>query len=286
MLSDSSSDECTELAASWIKDCAENHKDCLQFDKTPLPTRVIAVGSDLEEPCLYASKKEDANYVALSHCWGGIVPMTTTLETLEQRQRQIRFSELPKTFQDAITITRKLKVPYIWIGSLCIIQDSAEDWETEAATMGTVYRNSLVCIAADGADNSLGGCFVKGHPSRNLDICCIPCPGVSGKESSIHVRKRPNLMGGSGFAHVQPGTEAAVSKLDTRGWVLQEQALARRTIHYTVAEMSWDCATSFQCECTCLAEEIENSSSVMQLRACKLMMQHSDKFLRSQWTQK
>lgn len=111
--SDSSSDECIELAASWIRDCTENHKDCLRLDQTPLPTRVIAVGSDLEEPYLCASKRGNANYIALSHCWGGIVPMTTTLETLEQRQRQIQFSELPKTFQDAVTITRKLKVPYI-----------------------------------------------------------------------------------------------------------------------------------------------------------------------------
>jgi hypothetical protein len=286
VLLDSSSDECTKLAASWIRDCTENHKDCLQFDQTPLPTRVIAVGSDLEEPYLYSSKKENANYIALSHCWGGMVPMTTTLETLAQRQRQIRFSELPKTFQDAITITRKLKVPYIWIDSLCIIQDSTEDWEIEAATMGTVYRNSLVCIAADGAENNQGGCFIKGHPSRNLDICCVSCPGISGKESSIHIRKRPTPMSGFGFAHVQSGSQYSISKLDTRGWVLQEQALARRTLHYTAAEMSWDCATSLQCECTCLAEEVERSSSTMQLRACKLMMQNPDKLLRSQWTQK
>ena len=113
MSSDSASDECVQLAASWIKKCAESHQDCLHLDHTPLPTRVIHVGSDLEEPFLYISKQENAEYIALSHCWGGVVPLTTTLATLEQRQREIRFSELPRTFRDAITITRKLGVQYI-----------------------------------------------------------------------------------------------------------------------------------------------------------------------------
>lgn len=83
--------------------------------------------------------------------------------------------------------------------------------------MGIVYRNSLVCVAADGAENSQGGCFKKGHPGRNLNICCISCPGVSGKESSMHVRKQPNVMSGKGFGHVQLRTESTESKLDTRG---------------------------------------------------------------------
>ncbi|PMD24517.1 HET-domain-containing protein, partial [Hyaloscypha hepaticicola] len=252
--SDSASDECVQLAASWIKNCAEFHQDCLHLDHTPLPTRVIHVGSDLEEPFLYISKRENAEYIALSHCWGGMVPLTTTLATLEQRQREIRFSELPRTFRDAITITRKLGVQYIWIDSLCIIQDSAEDWEKEAVKMGAVYRNSLVCIAADGSLNSNGGCFIEGHPSRNLDVACIRCPGLEGAESSIYVRRRPTTMR-NGFAHIRFGAEPCESILDTRGWVLQEQSLSRRTLHYTVAEMSWDCATCFQCECTSLAEQ-------------------------------
>lgn len=173
LFTDSSSNECVQLAASWIKECAESHQDYLRLEHTPLPTRVIQVGSDLEEPYLYVSTQENADYIALSHCWGGMVPTTTTLATLEQHQREIRFSELPRTFRDAITVTRKLNIQYLWIDSLCIIQDSPDDWEREAAKMGTVYRNSLVCIAADGALNSHEGCFIEGHPSRNIDVACI-----------------------------------------------------------------------------------------------------------------
>jgi hypothetical protein len=282
--SDSSSDDCIQLVASWIRNCAESHQDCLRLKHTPLPTRVIHVGSDLEEPYLYVSKQEDANYIALSHCWGGLVPMTTTLATFEQRQREIRFSELPRTFKDAIIIARKLKIQYIWIDSLCIIQDSADDWEREAEKMGSVYRNSLVCIAADGSLNSHGGCFIEGHPSRNIDVACIRCPGVASAESFIHIRRSRQVMSGHGFAHVRSGGEWYESRLDTRGWVLQEQALSRRTLHYTVAEMSWDCATCLQCECTSPVEQVERSSAIMQLRACKLMIQHSNMLSRQKWS--
>ncbi|PMD19341.1 heterokaryon incompatibility, partial [Hyaloscypha hepaticicola] len=66
---------------------------------------------------------------------------------------------LPKTFQDAVLITRDLGVRYLWIDSLCIIQDSDEDWEQEAARMSEVYANGYVMLAAHGSENCHGGCF-------------------------------------------------------------------------------------------------------------------------------
>lgn len=203
--------------------------------------------------------------------------MKTTVATFEERQKKIPFSELPKTFQDAIIITRRLGIQYIWIDSLCIIQDSGADWEQEAARMGAVYRNCLVCIAADGAVDSSGGCFIAGDSRRNLDIAQVKCPG----NSKVHIRDSPQPMAGHGFAHVRTfktvAPEYYESKLDTRGWVLQEQSLAPRTLHYTVAELAFDCATRIRCECTILPEEVEISAATMQLRACKRMVQHSTK---------
>lgn len=213
----------------------------------------------------------------------------TTLETLEQRQRAIRFSELPKTFKDAIMLTRSLNVQYLWIDSLCIIQDSEQDWAREAATMGTVYRNCLVCIAADGATDSNGGLFMEGFPHRNLDIACLRCPkAATGSRSAIHIRDRSVLMTGHAFAHTRRTREHYESKLDTRGWVFQEQALAPRTLHFTVAELAWDCATCIQCECTVPPREISHQS---QLQACKRMVQypagpssdHSESELPTRW---
>lgn len=287
---DSSSNECIELAHFWIQDCIENHRECHYGENTPLPTRVVNVGSDTLEPYLYITKQENAKYVTLSHCWGETMPMATTLATLEQRTREITFSELPKTFQDAIIITRKLNFQYLWIDSLCIIQDLEQDWANEAAKMGSIYRNCMVCIAADGALDSSGGCFLKGHPHRNLDIASVKCSGYDTLPCAVHIRELPEVMSGDGFAHIRHTDAYYRSRLDTRGWVLQEQALSPRTLHYTVAELAWDCSRYSRCECSLLPKETGGDTFFEQLSACKRMMQYLNRPLdpegsvRSRWT--
>lgn len=193
----------------------------------------------------------------------------TTLETFEQRRRAIRISELPKTFKDAIRLTRKLGVQYLWIDSLCIIQNSEQDWIEEAANMGAVYRNCLVCIAADGATDSNGGCFIESPSKRNLDLACLEFEKATKLRGTVHIREEP-LLGA--FAHVKRTTEPYESKLDTRGWALQEHALAPRTLHYTMAELAWDCAKHIKCECTILPQDV---GPLYQLQSCKHMMRHS-----------
>lgn len=66
---------------------------------------------------------------------------------------------LSETFQDAITLTRQLRVQYIWIDSLCIVQDDRYDWETESATMAAVFQNAYLTIAASLAADSSGDYF-------------------------------------------------------------------------------------------------------------------------------
>jgi hypothetical protein len=66
----------------------------------------------------------------------------------------VPLDELPKTFQDAIQITKCLGIRYLWIDSLCIIQDSTQDWGKEAAAMSQVYKNAYWYIAATSASDS------------------------------------------------------------------------------------------------------------------------------------
>lgn len=61
---------------------------------------------------------------------------------------KIDLESLPKTFQDDILVTRHLQYRYLWIESLCVLQDSKEDWEKEAATMSDVYNNAALTITA------------------------------------------------------------------------------------------------------------------------------------------
>jgi hypothetical protein len=69
-------------------------------------------------------------------------------------------SLLPPAFRDAIDISRRLDVRYLWIDSLCIIQDDQLDWQTESARMSTIYQQALLTIFA-GLSGHGGGCFAK-----------------------------------------------------------------------------------------------------------------------------
>ena len=98
-------------------------------------------------------------YVTLSHCWGteGVI-LKTTKSNLEAFKHQLP-DTLPKTFSHAIAATRKLGVGYLWIDSLCIIQDDRGDWELESAQMHQVYQNALCNLAATSSSDGQGGLF-------------------------------------------------------------------------------------------------------------------------------
>lgn len=80
-------------------------------------------------------------------------------------QIRIPWAELPNTFQDAITVTRMLGLKYIWIDSLCIVQDDAQDWEREAAKMAIIFEAAYVTIAATAASNGSVCIFLKSFSS-------------------------------------------------------------------------------------------------------------------------
>lgn len=97
-----------------------------------MPTRVIQI-LGFQNVRLYESNGEIAQYLCLSHCWGDNEFLKTTTITVHRNRTRIAWSTLPRTFQDAITFTRHLGFEFIWIDSLCIIQDDIEDWRTEGS---------------------------------------------------------------------------------------------------------------------------------------------------------
>jgi len=97
--------------------------------------------------------------MTLSHCWGRTQFITTTRDTLRKRRAGIALSDLSETFKDAVSLTRKLKIRYLWIDSLCIIQGDNDDWEREAGKMGSVYSQSFLNIAATSSAAGSGGLF-------------------------------------------------------------------------------------------------------------------------------
>jgi Heterokaryon incompatibility protein (HET) len=121
------------LAKRWLNNCESNHLSCDVSGAgadASLPTRLIFVGENFPRLCLTSAltPSDSVKYAALSHCWGSLKDITRlTTANLDEFLTEIPPSALCKTFHDAIEITRALKLDFLWIDSICIIQDNFND---------------------------------------------------------------------------------------------------------------------------------------------------------------
>lgn len=196
-----------------------------------MPTRVIDVNvqdgsSDLR---LYHPPKEyNFPYVALSHCWGpSKTPPSskTTKDSLAGFENEILTSTLPTSFQDAVYITRQLNIRYLWIDSLCIIQDDEDDWEIESAKMASIYQNAYVTIAAT-ASASCKDTLLAPRPSATI----VEVNGNDGRSEIVHARLHP--LGSQSLLD---------SPLYKRAWAFQEMILSPRVLHFAEDQLYWKC---------------------------------------------
>ncbi|KAE9373586.1 HET-domain-containing protein [Stipitochalara longipes BDJ] len=203
------------LIKRWLTKCREMHTLCHNKVMNPygIPTRLIDITHSQPHLCLGASLKGIVEHATLSHCWGSPNPPLETLrkDNLQSFLHHIPPEALPKTFRDFIQISRFLGITYVWVDSLCIIQDDKEDWKTESARMTAVYGGSAFNIAASGAfDGSVGSFeFFPLH----FDFS--------------HFRKAP---------------------LASRGWAVQERLLPRRTVSFCQTQVFWTCNELKACE--------------------------------------
>jgi hypothetical protein len=236
--------ECEEnfkLAIRWLNDCLKHHSMCTisTLPNPPLPSRVLDVDSDLapSKLALVSSEGRHGPYLTLSHVWGKAQIITTTRATLSQRLAGIELADLSRTFRHAVRFARAIHVRYIWIDSLCIVQDDLKDWEKESVKMGQYYTNSLLTIAAVGSSDGNGGLLLE----RNaLEV--TPCSITMGFESSS---SRQTV---TGFLRPITSWDPALQvdgyhrpPLWQRAWVLQERLLSSRIIMCSKLQMSWKC---------------------------------------------
>jgi hypothetical protein len=206
-----------DTATSWLRTCSRDHK-CRARSDIDLPTRLIYVGGSNESPRLVETKNvpPSSEYCTLSHCWGSIPMLTLEKHNYHEFLERLPWDELTRTFQHAIVATRKFGYKYIWIDSLCIIQHDNKDWSIESARMATVYKSSVLNLAATAGSDGDSGLFFE----RDRHSVCIPGVYLSTSARILFLH--------SGF--FQPVQQSA---LLTRGWVLQERWLSPRTLHFT-----------------------------------------------------
>lgn len=182
-------------------------------------------------------------YIALSHCWGGFKECQTTTANLAERVKKIEYASLPQTFKDAVYCALKLDVRYLWIDSLCIIQDDNEDWERESAKMSVVYSEAYLVIAAASAEADDIGFFTE-PPSLYRGVGLESHEG-SGQEDLVIHHYMPHR--GSGYRS-QPLSPISLGPLGNRAWTLQETLLARRCVGFNKNEVAWERHSALDCE--------------------------------------
>jgi len=167
------STEETKLGPSRVLDCfagAPIHDMASEQGHTPYASALESVPRNgSSSSCrLVDFADTDGKYATLSYCWGSLDYKTfvTTEKNVESRRYSIEDSELPRVFQDAIRVARNLRVRYLWIDALCILQDWFKppedqiDWIRESAKMTDIFSGALITICA--ADlGKKGGLFNK-----------------------------------------------------------------------------------------------------------------------------
>ncbi|KAI3390755.1 hypothetical protein diail_8693 [Diaporthe ilicicola] len=259
--SNTGSMETWSTVEGWLQECSEQHPQCSAEASTDwYPTRLVE--KTHHDTFRVVSSESDTfqkgrGYLTLSHRWGDDDFMILKTDKLSEFEKGLPIAVLRKTFQDALVIAERMKIPYVWIDSLCIIQsgDGGADWRKESTTMAEVYSNSICNISADWGDESNGLFFERTFEPP----CCLqmrwkipeyepetePEPGSEPDDDNS---SQPDVLsppsdGSPCYIVRRKGWVEIVteSPLNRRGWVLQERLLAPRVLHFSPKQVSWEC---------------------------------------------
>jgi hypothetical protein len=239
---------------TWLSDCRDHHPRCKDRVPDPqLPTRVLDLDNAQDGWVrLIEPNGSPGQYVCLSYCWGRLpkdVLFTTTKATYAERTTRIEVSRLPRTLRETVLATVNLGIQYLWIDSICIVQDDRGDWEREAAQMASIYENASLTIAAAAAPDANQGLFTQGNQT-----VASPQP-LARTPVDIYVRKTmPYSLGHIDCGNIENIDQFSIPtarqhSISSRGWCLQERLLSRRIVFFGRHEVAWECSTGSMCYC-------------------------------------
>lgn len=188
---------------------------------------------------VHLTSGQKAPYTALSYCWGGPQPVTLTTKSIKDMLHGIPSPALPQTIQDAITVTRKIGLQYLWVDALCIFQDSASDKDLEITKMDQIYQNAQLTISAASAERCQDGFLAtrsmcgKFSPPRSFSSIPFACP--DGRNGTVSLRESSSY-----YQSIEP--------LNRRAWALQERVLSSRILIYGSWQMYWQCQSQQHCD--------------------------------------
>lgn len=234
------SEESFMLARRWIDHCSKTHENCKKrsYSIRRVPRRLLDVSRvvDKTNGVVYLANStgrvldgsEMLQYVTLSHRWNPTYNCFTFASNIDEHETQgIEMAKMPKTFAEACVTVKKLGLNYLWIDSLCIIQDSDADKALEIPNMADYYQNAELNLSA--STQSIAGLWSDrdGEATKPFKI-----------RASLDLpegRKRVVL-------ELAPVLRADKSHLDYRGWILQERIFPRRTLFFDPYWISFECS--------------------------------------------
>ncbi|TPX17525.1 uncharacterized protein E0L32_003168 [Thyridium curvatum] len=207
----------------WLAICTTAHADCRIHSSGSSQHTIRAI--DVQEKRVVTASTSH-QYVALSYVWGEETAPLLTRATLTQYSELngLDQASIPQTIEDAMQFVKDIGLRYLWVDSLCIVQDDAQDKNSQLPLMSSIYGSvNLVVVAAAGTDAESG------------------LPGIG--ETSREQWQQAGVVDGKEFITVHPSMNRILSKSswNTRGWTFQEAMLSRRCIVFTPRLVYWSC---------------------------------------------
>ncbi|KAI0377970.1 heterokaryon incompatibility protein-domain-containing protein [Hypomontagnella monticulosa] len=254
------------LIAVWLSRCQTGHARCQCYPRPSrgqknYPTRLIDLRTDLqgglsETWSIVIPEESDAvqftEYIAVSHRWTEFTPKLFK-KHLDRLQKGQPDAVLPPRYQGVFSLCRKLGVRYVWIDSLCIFQDSEDDFRHEASTMTEVYAGALCTLSLSwSSELSCLNCDRDTY-ATNQRIVSQPIPkhdydpwnaSLPEETSSQPSFRREAIVCTSNDYN----RDVVRAPLYGRGWVFQESILAPRVIHVGHDQLYWQCQEELGCE--------------------------------------
>lgn len=233
--------------------CSRTLSGCRAIDtnRTPLPRRCICVApldagvaDSSDFPLDFRLEKTEGGrgqYICLSHRW--VQPDTrqssTTKSNYQARLAGIGFSQLPPLFIHTLRAAAKFGIRYVWIDSLCIIQDDADDWNQESRKMGKYYQLATFTLTSTFSSEDTAS-FDGYSPPKLQRVVRLPYRDKTGRQRGyfyVYPRARRSVLAAEWTSHITS------SGLLTRGWIFQEWLLSRRIVCLTPS------GVYVQCQC-------------------------------------
>ena len=246
---DPGSDQSLALMKGWLDDCQRSHQRCKMPQQVGRPKRLLQCLSDGSVRLTRSPTDQRFDYIALSYLWGNGNDVKKTMEkgpnkTLDLHERGIPDESLPPLYREVAALARGLKIGYLWIDALCIVQDSDKDKMEEIPKMCDIYRGALIVVVAASA-KSPSNSLLSAKPPPDQSYAWRTASLIRYEEMDlVHVKFRKRHTN----AHESADT-TFFAPIGLRAWCFQEKLLATRCLVFCADEVVWECRSCCLCEC-------------------------------------